>query len=156
MSAGADQRLLGGLDAVALGERLRYRELGCRELATAFLEALGADELNAWSAVDPELLLARAAALDCLSERERSQLALFGLPVGVKDNFDTADLATADGSSIYDGHRPVADAAAVQIMRAAGAMIAGKTKCTEFAWMTATDTRNPLDRSRTPGGSSSG
>ncbi|MBN9624285.1 MAG: amidase, partial [Actinobacteria bacterium] len=78
------------------------------------------------------------------------------MPVAIKDNIDTADFDTAYGSSIYAGHRPAADAVVVAQLRAAGALIVGKTKCTEFAWMTATDTRNPLDPTRTPGGSSSG
>jgi Asp-tRNA(Asn)/Glu-tRNA(Gln) amidotransferase A subunit family amidase len=81
---------------------------------------------------------------------------MFGVPVGVKDNFDTVDYPTRYGSPIYAGHRPQRDAGAVRLLREAGAMIAGKTKLSEFAWMFATDTVNPLDRERTPGGSSSG
>ena len=97
-----------------------------------------------------------AAALSALDGEQRARLPLFGVPVAIKDNFDTADLPTAYGSPIYAGHRPEADAAAVARLRAAGALIAGKTKCAEFAWMTPSDTLNPLDRSRTPGGSSNG
>jgi Asp-tRNA(Asn)/Glu-tRNA(Gln) amidotransferase A subunit family amidase len=106
--------------------------------------------------VDDGLLLARAKALDQLPDRERDELALLGLPVGVKDNFDTAGLPTSYGSPIYAGHRPRVDAAVVARLHAAGAMIAGKTKLAEFAWMHPSDTLNPLDPTRTPGGSSSG
>src|ERR1019366_564075 len=70
--------------------------------------------------------------------------------------FDTAELPTEYGSPIYAGHRPRADAALVGLLRAAGAVIVGKTKTCEFACMHPTDTRNPLDLDRTPGGSSSG
>ncbi|MEE4238915.1 MAG: amidase [Anderseniella sp.] len=81
---------------------------------------------------------------------------LFGVPVAVKDIFDTADMPTSYGSDIYAGHRPSADAACVARLRAAGAIIAGKTVTTEFAFWHAGPTRNPHDTSRTPGGSSSG
>jgi Asp-tRNA(Asn)/Glu-tRNA(Gln) amidotransferase A subunit family amidase len=156
LSGSPDPSLLAGLDAVALRERLVDGELSCVELTQAFLEAVGDDDLRAWAAVDADVVLARAATLDQLDQSERRELALFGLPVGIKDCFDTADYPTAYGSPIYDGHRPDADAAAVQRLRAAGAIIAGKTKCAEFAWMFPSDTVNPLDGARTPGGSSSG
>jgi Asp-tRNA(Asn)/Glu-tRNA(Gln) amidotransferase A subunit family amidase len=81
---------------------------------------------------------------------------LFGLPVAVKDIFDTADMPTTYGSSIYANHRPAVDAACVARLRAAGAIIIGKTVTTEFAYWHAGSTRNPHDTSRTPGGSSSG
>jgi Asp-tRNA(Asn)/Glu-tRNA(Gln) amidotransferase A subunit family amidase len=146
--------LAGG--AVALRDRLWAGALTCVTVAEAFLEAVGEDELRAWAAVDGGIVLDRAAALDRMGESERAALPLFGLPIGVKDNFDTVDYPTARGSPIYAGHRPDRDAGAVRLLRAAGAMIAGKTKLSEFAWMFATDTLNPLDRARTPGGSSSG
>ncbi|MDQ6778157.1 MAG: amidase [Actinomycetota bacterium] len=142
--------------AVALRDRLAAGELSCVDVARDFLAAVGDDELRAWAAIDERVLLERAEALDGLGARERESLPLFGLPVGVKDNFDTVDYPTAYGSPIYAGHRPDRDADAVRLLRAAGAMIAGKTKLSEFAWMFATDTLNPLDRARTPGGSSSG
>lgn len=143
-------------DAVALRDRLHARECSAVEVARAFLADVDGDALNAWAAVDAERLLGAAAQLDGLDRAARAALPLFGLPVGVKDNFDTAELPTSYGSPIYAGHRPVADAALVTRMRARGALVAGKTKSTEFAWMHSTDTLNPLDRARTPGGSSSG
>jgi len=81
---------------------------------------------------------------------------LHGMPIAVKDVFDTADLPTAYGSPIWVGHRPRADAAAVALARAAGAVILGKTVTTEFASYTPGATTNPHDSARTPGGSSSG
>lgn len=142
--------------AVALRDRLHAGEVTCVAVAEAFLAAVGEDELRAWAAVAGEVLLERAAALDRVCARERVALPMFGLPVAIKDNFDTAEYPTAHGSPIYAGHRPARDAGAVRLLTAAGAMIAGKTKLSEFAWMFATDTLNPLDRARTPGGSSSG
>ncbi|HZE61296.1 MAG TPA: amidase [Burkholderiales bacterium] len=81
---------------------------------------------------------------------------LFGVPVGVKDIFDTHDMPTAYGSPIYEGYRPRSDAACVALTRRAGGTIMGKTVTAEFATFVPRETRNPLDLSRTPGGSSSG
>jgi Asp-tRNA(Asn)/Glu-tRNA(Gln) amidotransferase A subunit family amidase len=155
LTSDAASASLGGA-AVALRDRLHAGELTCVAVAEAFLAAVGEDELRAWAAIDDGVLLDRAAALDRLGTEERAALPLYGVPVAVKDNFDTVDYPTAYGSPIYAGHRPDRDAGAVRLLRAAGAMIAGKTKLSEFAWMFATDTVNPLDRARTPGGSSSG
>ena len=81
---------------------------------------------------------------------------LFGVPVGVKDIFDTYDMPTAYGSPIYTGHQPRTDSAPVALTRRAGGTIMGKTVTAEFATFVPRETRNPLDLSRTPGGSSSG
>ncbi|HXP30404.1 MAG TPA: amidase [Stellaceae bacterium] len=108
--------------------------------------------VRAWAALDPELALREAQALD----RAAAKGPLQGVPVGVKDIIDTADLPTEMGSSIYRGHRPAADAACVALLRAAGAVILGKTVTAEFAGMTPGPTTNPHDPAHTPGGSSSG
>ncbi len=81
---------------------------------------------------------------------------LHGLPVGVKDIFDTADLPTEYGSPIYKGHQPEVDAAVIAQTRAAGGLIFGKTVTTEFATFPPGKTRNPHNAEHTPGGSSSG
>ncbi len=82
---------------------------------------------------------------------------LSGLPVGVKDVFDTADLPTTHNSPLFPGHRPAADSAAVSLLRTAGAWVLGKTDTTEFA-AAGRDaaTANPHDLARTSGGSSAG
>lgn len=85
-----------------------------------------------------------------------SPAPLSGIPVGVKDNIDTADMPTAYGSAAYEGFRPAADAACVSLLRAAGAVILGKTVTAEFALSSPGPTRNPLNEAHTPGGSSSG
>ena len=151
-----DESLLGGAGAVALRDRLRRGELSCSDVAAGFLAASRDDRLHAWAAIDADALLHRASALDRLGEPRRDQLGLFGVPIAIKDNFDTAELPTAYGSPIYSGNRPARDAVAVQRLQSAGAMIAGKTKCAEFAWLFPSDTRNPLCPDRTPGGSSNG
>src|SRR4051794_3418813 len=99
-------------------------------------------------------------ALDIEAARERAErlktLPLRGLPIGVKDIYDTADFPTQYGSPIYAGHRPKADAAMVALIRRAGGVVIGKTVTTEFASLQPAGTRNPHNVAHTPGGSSSG
>ena len=108
--------------------------------------------VRAWAWLDPDHALAEARARDAA----RPLGPLHGVPVGVKDIFNTADMPTQMGSPIYRGHRPAADAAAVAILRAAGAVILGKTVTAEFAGTHPGPTTNPHDAARTPGGSSQG
>src|SRR3954453_2823138 len=109
-------------------------------------------ELRAWAYFDAEAALAQARARDA----ERPRGPLHGLPVGVKDVIDTADMPTAYGSPIYEGHRPDRDADCVAWLREQGAVVLGKTVTTEFATYQPPVTVNPHDPERTPGGSSSG
>lgn len=110
-------------------------------------------ELRAFAHLDEEIVRRKARGLD---PPAAEGMRLRGLPVGVKDLIDTADLPAEYGSAIYRGHRPGQDAAVVRILRDAGALPVGKTVTTEFALFQAGPTRNPLDPARTPGGSSSG
>lgn len=141
-------------EATALVQRLVRRELTAVELARACLERIAErePEVQAWAFIDPELALAQARELD----RGPVRGLLHGLPVGVKDLFDTADMPTTYGSMIYAGHRPPADAATVALCREQGALMLGKTVTTEFATFTPGKTRNPHRLTQTPGGSSSG
>ncbi len=153
----APGELLGRASAIAIRRRLGAGELSCADVARELLQAIDDDPVGAWVTVSAELVLERAAELDGLSTSQKQALPMFGVPVAIKDNFDTADLPTAYGSPIYTGHVPHADAAAVGAFRRAGALIAGKVTCAEFAFMTPPPgTLNPLDASRTPGGSSTG
>jgi Asp-tRNA(Asn)/Glu-tRNA(Gln) amidotransferase A subunit family amidase len=111
-------------------------------------------EVLAWKTLDWDFVERQIDELTARPIEDRGPL--FGLPVGIKDIFDTADLPTGYGSPIYEGHQPSADAAAVARLRAAGAIILGKAVSTEFAYWKAGPTRNPLDLARSPGGSSSG
>lgn len=105
-------------------------------------------EVNAMTAVARrEAVMAGAAA---------SSGPLAGMPIAVKDIFDTDDLVTSYGSPIYEDHRPRSDAAIVTLLRRNGGVIVGKTVTSEFAYMAPTVTRNPCDTGRTAGGSSSG
>ena len=99
----------------------------------------------------------RAADRSSARYREGKPLsAVDGMPIGVKDIMDTADLPTQMGNAIYDGWQPRWDAACVHALRSGGAVVVGKTVTTAFASGETNDTRNPLDVERTPGGSSSG
>src|SRR5262245_36748467 len=82
--------------------------------------------------------------------------SLHGVPVGIKDIIDAADMPTENGSVLHAGRTPSRDATVVARLRAAGAVIMGKTVTTEFATRTPGKTRNPHDPAHTPGGSSSG
>lgn len=96
---------------------------------------------------------AAEASARCIEQRGPLQ----GLPVAVKDIFDTRDLPTAHGSALYAGRPPPAyDAAMVSVLRRAGAVVVGKSTTTEFAYLHPTATRNPRAPGRTPGGSSAG
>ena len=146
------------LDAASIAALVAAREVSAVEVVGAAVEAIARHDgaIRSFAASAPERALARARELDGLDRAQAAALPLLGVPVAIKDVFDTADMPTAYGSEIYRGHRPLADATAVALLRAAGAVVVGKTKTAEFACMHATDTRNPLDPGRTPGGSSSG
>ncbi|HJV25952.1 MAG TPA: amidase [Aromatoleum sp.] len=108
--------------------------------------------VGAWIHLDPDAALAQARAAD----RRAPAGPLHGVPVGLKDIIDTADMPTGYGSPIYAGHRPGRDARSVAQLRAAGAVILGKTVTAEFATYHPGKTANPHNPAHTPGGSSSG
>src|SRR5918998_1161660 len=145
---------LSELSATGAAGKIRSGEISSEELVRACLDRIEEREpiVNAWKFLDPELALVQAQRCDTSEARS----TLHGVPVGIKDQFDTADMPTGYGSPIYEGHRPVADAGSVARLREAGAVILGKTELTEFALYHPTSTTNPLDPARTPGGSSSG
>lgn len=142
------------LTAVEIAQRIRDGALTSLAATEACLARIAErdDEVDAWAWLDPEAALAEAASRDASAVRG----PLHGVPVAVKDLIDTADMPTEYGSPIYAGHRPTRDAAIVAALRAAGAVVLGKTVTTEFACFAPPKTRNPHDRARTPGGSSSG
>jgi Asp-tRNA(Asn)/Glu-tRNA(Gln) amidotransferase A subunit family amidase len=134
--------------------RLSDGTLTTEALMRALLERIAEREpaVGAWQHLDPEQALAAARARDKAGMRG----ALHGLPIGVKDIMETADMPTTHGSRAYEGYRPRADAACVALARAAGAIVLGKTVTTEFAAGAPGKTRNPHNPAHTPGGSSSG
>jgi len=123
-------------------------------LAERYLARIAEREatVHAWAWLTPETVRAAARERDATAPRS----PLHGLPIGIKDVIDTADMPTAYGSPIYRDHRPRSDAACVALLRRAGAVVMGKTVTTEFAALTPAATVNPHDPARTPGGSSSG
>ena len=112
--------------------------------------------VQAWTFLDPDHALQQARAADQLRLSGASVGPLHGVPVGLKDIIDTADMPTENGSVLHAGRTPSRDAAVASMLRAAGAIIMGKTVTTEFATRTPGKTRNPHDPGHTPGGSSSG
>jgi len=150
-------RDIAGLSARAIAAAVARRELSVQAVAQACLERIAQAEpqVRAWAHLDAQQALAAARELDRLGP----QGPLAGVPIGVKDLMDTADMPTGYGSPIYAGYRPGTDAACVAQCRAAGALVVGKTVSTEFATFHPGPTRNPrapADRPHTPGGSSSG
>lgn len=114
------------------------------------------DGIGAWAYVDPDFALSQAEAAD---ERRALGLSigpLHGVPIGIKDIIDTADLPTERGTVLHAGRQPEKDAVLVSALRQAGAVILGKTVTTEMAVYGPGKTKNPHDPTRTPGGSSSG
>jgi len=150
-----DLSLLGAAEAAAA---LAEGRISSEELVTACLARIKADEerVQAWAFLDPEYALRQAREAD-LRRREGKPLGpLHGIPVGVKDIIDTQDMPTEDGTVLHAGRTPFHDAAVVTMLRAAGAVIIGKTVTTELATYSPGKTRNPHNPEHTPGGSSSG
>src|SRR5947199_6608707 len=112
--------------------------------------------VRAWTFLDPDHALQQARAADQLRLSGASVGPLHGVPVGLKDIIDTADMPTENGSVLHAGRTPSRDASVVSLLRAAGAVVMGKTVTTEFATRTPGKTRNPHNSGHTPGGSSSG
>jgi Asp-tRNA(Asn)/Glu-tRNA(Gln) amidotransferase A subunit family amidase len=145
---------LNQLEAWQAAARLARREITAVDLVRACLDRISARDagVQAFVTLNADAALAHARQLDAGPVRG----LLHGLPLGVKDLFDTFDLPTGYGSPIYEGHQPLADAAAVALCREAGAVLVGKTVTTELANMFPGVTRNPHNLNHTPGGSSSG
>jgi Asp-tRNA(Asn)/Glu-tRNA(Gln) amidotransferase A subunit family amidase len=146
---------VSAVEAVGL---IRAGKVTSEEFVTACLEQIQAleERVGAWAFLDPEHALAQAREADQARKEGKALGPLHGLPVGVKDIFDTRDMPTEDGTILHAGRQPYKDATAVALLRQAGAVILGKTVTTELAVYAPGKTRNPHDPERTPGGSSSG
>ncbi|HTU26135.1 MAG TPA: amidase, partial [Pirellulales bacterium] len=112
--------------------------------------------VQAWTVVDRARAMETAQRLDAFPPDRLAMFPLIGIPIGVKDIFDVQGLPTRAGSSLTSSEPAAHDAACVARLRAAGAIILGKTVTTEFAYIDPAATRNPWDLTHTPGGSSSG
>ncbi len=112
--------------------------------------------IEAWAFLDADHARNQARALDAARADGKPMGRLHGIPIGIKDIFDTADMPTEDGTVLHAGRRPQRDCTVVSLLRQAGAVIMGKTVTTELATFHPGKTRHPQDPDRTPGGSSSG
>jgi Asp-tRNA(Asn)/Glu-tRNA(Gln) amidotransferase A subunit family amidase len=146
------------LPAAETAGLIRAGRVSSVELVEACLGRIRVTEpqVEAWIYLDPEYALAQAKMADEWRLSGRPIGGLHGVPVGLKDIIDTGDMPTENGSVLHAGRTPARDAAVVERLRAAGAVIMGKTVTTEFATRTAGKTRNPHNPGHTPGGSSSG
>ena len=137
---------------------LRDGRTSAEELVSGCLARIRADEprVQAWAFIDETRALEQARNVDRIRREGHAMGPLHGLPVGIKDIIDTADMPTEDGTALHAGRRPDHDAAVVERLRSAGAIILGKTVTTELATYAPGKTRNPVNPGHTPGGSSSG
>lgn len=142
------------LTATEIAAGIRRGAFTAEAVARACLDRVTArePEVHAWAHIDPDLVLAQARTVDAAAEKG----PLAGVPFGAKDIIDSADLPTEWGTTIHKGRMAGRDAACVALSRRAGGVLLGKAVTTEFANQTPGPTRNPVDTSRTPGGSSSG
>lgn len=132
--------------------------LTSEELVSACLECIRALEpkVQAWTFLDEAHALAQARRADELKRSGQPIGQLHGVPVAIKDIIDTADMPTENGCALHKGRTPREDAAVVKRLKAAGAVIMGKSVTTECAYFEPGKTRNPWNPEHTPGGSSSG
>lgn len=152
------KRKLNELPAAEAARLIAAGEISSEALVAACLDHIDIRDtaIQAWAFLNPAQVLAEARARDRELKKSGPRGALHGVPVGVKDVLDTADMPTQMGSPIYEEWRPKADAACVALARKAGAVILGKTVTCELAGIAPRETKHPLDPARTPGGSSSG
>ncbi len=146
------------ISATEASEAIRAGRMTSEGLVSACLERIAAieDGIGAWAYLDADHALKQACEADRIQQEGQTLGPLHGIPVGVKDIFDTGDMPTEDGTVLHAGRQPQEDATAVALLREAGAVILGKTVTTELAVFAPGKTRNPHDLERTPGGSSSG
>lgn len=144
--------------ATALARRIREGEVTAAEVVEACLARIDADEarVQAWEHLARDHARQQAEAADRARRRGAALGPLHGVPVGVKDIIDTFDMPTQHGTPLYKDRKPRHDAAVVERLRMAGAIVLGKTVTTEMAVYSPGKTRNPHDPEHTPGGSSSG
>lgn len=147
-------RALNELTLAELARGIAGRTLSSRNIVQACLDRIAAREstVKAWAHLDPDAALEQARHLD----EEHPRSPLHGIPVGLKDIIDTADMPTTYGCAAFANHQVDQDAACVSRLRNAGAVILGKTVTTEFAYYAPGPTTNPHNAAHTPGGSSSG
>ncbi len=153
-----DPAKLNWLSATDAARAIRDGAIDSLQLTQACLARVDEvdDKVQAWAFLDPEHVLAQARARDDERRQGKATGPLHGVPVAIKDIIDTEDMPTEDGCTLHAGRTPMHDASVVGMLRAAGAVIFGKTVTTELATYAPGKTRNPHNPEHTPGGSSSG
>ena len=143
--------------AVEMVQAIKKGEITSEELVKSYINEIKKKEkdVGAWEFFDEELAIVQAKKLDLLHQ-SGNHGDLHGVPVGIKDIFDTADMPTADGTEIHKKNPSFNDCTVVSKLKQAGAIIMGKTVTCELAYYSPGKTKNPHDLKRTPGGSSSG
>src|SRR5579885_51501 len=151
-------RDLTALTATEAAAEIARNVISAEDYMQACLDRIAAldDKIHAFVHLDRDHALKQARERDAHKAEGKPLGILHGIPVGIKDIFDTADYPTECGAAPMAGRRPQVDSAAVRKLRDAGAVIIGKTVTTECAYFHPGKTRNPHDVTRTPGGSSSG
>ena len=146
------------LSAIEAARRLRDGEMTAEAYTADCLSRIEAREaaVQAWAYLDPENALEQARTLDSARQAGLPCGPLHGLPVGIKDIFDTSFMPTENGTPVDAGRQPTEDSRVVSLLREAGAVIMGKTVTTELAVYHPGKTCNPHNPAHTPGGSSSG
>ena len=154
---------LAELGAAEAAAAIRAGDISAQSLVDALLDrCTRAASLNAFISLDPDAVRAAARSADQQRQRGERLGPLHGVPIALKDNFDTADFTTTAGTPALAAHRPTRNAAVVQRLLDAGALILGKANMQELAFGPTSNNaafgpvRNPYDRSRIPGGSSGG
>lgn len=149
---------LANLNANEAAAGIRGGDFKSVDLVEAFLARIAEkdDAVQAWTHLDPSYALEQANRFDSARDAGLPSGALQGVPVGIKDIFDTRDLPTENGTVLDAGRQPTEDCTAINLLRQAGAVIMGKTVSTELATYAPGKTRNPHNPDHTPGGSSSG
>ena len=149
---------LSNSTAVNIVQSLKKGEFTCEELVTNYIDHINKYEKNveAWEFFDETLILKQAKKLDQDHQLGKVHGDLHGVPVGIKDIFDTENMPTSDGTEIHKENPSWNDCTVVSKLKQAGAIIMGKTVTTELAYYSPGKTKNPHDPTRTPGGSSSG
>jgi Asp-tRNA(Asn)/Glu-tRNA(Gln) amidotransferase A subunit family amidase len=146
------------MSAARIAKEIRSGIITSEQVVKTFLDRIAALEetVQAWTFLDPDYALYQARTADRAREERVPLGLLHGVPVGIKDIFDTADMPTENGTVLHAGRQPTEDATVVSLLRSAGAIILGKTVTTELAVYAPGKTRNPHHQEHTPGGSSSG
>lgn len=149
---------LADLGAARLTLMINGGEITSSELIEACLSRIDAreDEVRAWTHLDRDFARKQAAERDEIRAAGEACGPLHGIPVGIKDIFDTRDFPTENGSVLHVGRQPHDNCTIVDLLLEAGAVIMGKTVTTEFAYYAPGKTANPHSPAHTPGGSSSG